>query len=83
MALAKELAALKLYVLFTKGSTLLCSVLLYEFFYFYNVGIWLQSRVSDLSLDEEGVLKLASFGNEANNKDTIDILKRSLVIRNK
>ncbi|CBI40405.3 unnamed protein product, partial [Vitis vinifera] len=51
MALAKELAALKL--------------------------------VSDLSLDEEGVLKLASFGNEANNKDTIDILKRSLVIRNK
>lgn len=83
MALAKELAALKLYVLFTKGSKLLCSVLLYEFFYFYNVGIWLQSRVSDLSLDEEGVLKLASFGNEANNKDTIDILKRSLVIRNK
>ena len=47
------------------------------------MGIWLQSRVSDLNLDEEGVLKLASFGNEANNKDTIDILKRSLVIRNK
>ena len=68
---------------FTEGSKVLRSVLLHDFFYFHNVGIWLQSRVSDLNLDEEGVLKLASFGNEANNKDTIDILKRSLVIRNK
>ncbi|KAA8516097.1 hypothetical protein F0562_019276 [Nyssa sinensis] len=51
IALAKELAALKL--------------------------------VSDSNLEEEEVLKLASLGNEANNKDTIDILKKSLVIRNK
>ncbi|KAF2315259.1 hypothetical protein GH714_038611 [Hevea brasiliensis] len=50
MALAKELAALKL--------------------------------VSDLNLEEDEILKLASFGNEANNKDTIDILRKSLVIRN-
>ncbi|XP_050235586.1 uncharacterized protein LOC126685702 [Mercurialis annua] len=51
MALAKELAALKL--------------------------------VSDLNLGEDEILKFASFGNEANNKDTIDILRNSLVIRNK
>ncbi|XP_059634266.1 uncharacterized protein LOC132276712 [Cornus florida] len=51
MALAKELAALKL--------------------------------VSDLNLEEEEILKLASLGNEANSKETVDILKRSLVIRNK
>ncbi|KOM57267.1 hypothetical protein LR48_Vigan11g029900 [Vigna angularis] len=51
MALAKELAALKL--------------------------------VSDLDLDEEEVLKLATFGNGANSKDTIDTLKRSLVMRNR
>jgi hypothetical protein len=40
-------------------------------------------RVSDLDLDEEEVLKLASFGNAANNKDTIDILRKSLVMRNR
>ncbi|KAK2999404.1 hypothetical protein RJ639_023169, partial [Escallonia herrerae] len=52
MALAKELAALKL--------------------------------VSDLNLEEEDVLKLASLGKEGNNhKETIDILRKSLVIRNK
>ncbi|XP_011037053.1 PREDICTED: uncharacterized protein LOC105134358 isoform X2 [Populus euphratica] len=39
--------------------------------------------VSDVNLEEDEVLKLASFGNEANNKDTIDILRKSLVIRNK
>ncbi|XP_057981377.1 uncharacterized protein LOC131166808 [Malania oleifera] len=39
--------------------------------------------VSDLNLEEEDVLKLASFGNEGNNKDKVDVLKRSLVIRNK
>ncbi|KAJ6972405.1 hypothetical protein NC653_032858 [Populus alba x Populus x berolinensis] len=39
--------------------------------------------VSDVNLEEDEVLKLASFGNEANNKDTLDILKKSLVIRNK
>ncbi|CAL1379491.1 unnamed protein product [Linum trigynum] len=51
MAVAKELAALKL--------------------------------ASDLNLEEEEILKLASFGNEANAKDTIDILRKSLVTRNK
>ncbi|KAK9143859.1 hypothetical protein Syun_013259 [Stephania yunnanensis] len=51
MALAKELAALKL--------------------------------VSDLNLDGEEVVKLASFGHETNSKDTVDILKKSLVLRNK
>ncbi|XP_047269176.1 uncharacterized protein LOC107843502 isoform X5 [Capsicum annuum] len=51
MALAKELATLKL--------------------------------VSDLKLDEEEVLKLASLGDGVNSKETIDVLKKSLVIRNK
>lgn len=36
-----------------------------------------------MNLEEDEVLKLASFGNEANNKDTVDILRKSLVIRNK
>ncbi|KAK4593846.1 hypothetical protein RGQ29_017789 [Quercus rubra] len=39
--------------------------------------------VSDLDLNEGEVLKLASFGNGANNKDTIDILRKSLVMRNR
>ncbi|KAK4339326.1 hypothetical protein RND71_040788 [Anisodus tanguticus] len=51
MALAKELAALKL--------------------------------VCDVNLGESEVLKLASLGNEANSKETIEVLKKSLVIRNK
>ncbi|CAN1338440.1 hypothetical protein LINPERPRIM_LOCUS38053 [Linum perenne] len=51
VALAKELAALKL--------------------------------VSDLNLEEDEILKLASFGNEANSKHTIDILRKSLATRNK
>lgn len=51
MALAKELASLKL--------------------------------VSDLNLDEDEVLKFAILGNGVNNKDTIDVLRKSLVIRNK
>ncbi|CAN6981018.1 unnamed protein product [Brassica oleracea var. botrytis] len=51
MALAKELAALKL--------------------------------VSDLSLDEDDVMKLAMLGNNAKTKDTIDTLVKSLVIRNR
>lgn len=46
--------------------------------------IWiLQFRVSDLDLDEEEVLKFASFGNGANHQDTIDVLRRSLVMRNR
>ncbi|KAL3517215.1 hypothetical protein ACH5RR_024117 [Cinchona calisaya] len=51
IALAKELAALKL--------------------------------ASDLNLEEDEVLKLACLGNEVNSKETIDVLKKSLVIRNK
>ncbi|KAK0580383.1 hypothetical protein LWI29_001232 [Acer saccharum] len=39
--------------------------------------------VSDLNLEEDDILKFASLGNEANNKDTIDILRKSLVIRNR
>ncbi|CAH9128035.1 unnamed protein product [Cuscuta epithymum] len=39
--------------------------------------------VCDLNLEEEDVLKFATLGNEANSKETIDILKRSLAIRNK
>lgn len=42
-----------------------------------------QFRVSDLSLDENEVLKFASLGNDANNKDTIDVLRKSLIIRNR
>ncbi|CAJ1947868.1 unnamed protein product, partial [Sphenostylis stenocarpa] len=51
MALAKELATLKL--------------------------------ATDLDIDEEEVLKLATFGNGANSKDTIDTLKISLVMQNR
>ncbi|GMH00475.1 hypothetical protein Nepgr_002314 [Nepenthes gracilis] len=51
LALAKELAALKL--------------------------------VSDCNLEEDEVLKLASLGNEGNSQDAFDVLKKSLVIRNK
>ncbi|KAI4303386.1 hypothetical protein MLD38_039026 [Melastoma candidum] len=51
MALAKELAALKL--------------------------------VADLDLEEDEILKLSCLGNESNSKDTIDVLRKSLVIRNK
>lgn len=42
-----------------------------------------QCRVSDVDLDEEEVLKLASFGNGANSIDTIDVLRKSLVMRNR
>ncbi|KAI3494921.1 hypothetical protein L1887_36960 [Cichorium endivia] len=51
MALAKELAALKL--------------------------------MSDLNLNEEEIVKLASLGTHAHSKDSIDVLKKSLVVRNK
>ncbi|XAR54016.1 hypothetical protein NMG60_11028995 [Bertholletia excelsa] len=51
MALAKELAALKL--------------------------------ATDLNLEEDEIHKLAALGNEANHKDMIDILKKTLMIRNK
>ncbi|CAO2176497.1 unnamed protein product [Urochloa humidicola] len=51
LALAKELAALKL--------------------------------SSDLNLQEEEILKLASLGNHGNLENAVDVLKRSLAIRNK
>ncbi|KAL4562670.1 hypothetical protein LXL04_026699 [Taraxacum kok-saghyz] len=51
MALAKELASLKL--------------------------------MSDLNLNEEEIVKLASLGTHAHSKDNIDVLKKSLVVRNK
>ncbi|KAH9625220.1 hypothetical protein KSS87_019916 [Heliosperma pusillum] len=38
---------------------------------------------SDCNLGEEEILKLASVGNEGNMQDAIDVLKKSLVIRNK
>ncbi|KAL9270565.1 hypothetical protein AKJ16_DCAP19377, partial [Drosera capensis] len=50
LALAKELAALKL--------------------------------LSDCNLGEDDILKLASLGNEASSQDVVDVLKKSLVIRN-
>ncbi|KAL5179941.1 hypothetical protein HKD37_01G001159 [Glycine soja] len=43
----------------------------------------LHRRVSDLDIDEEEVLKLATLGNGANSKDTIDTLKRCMVMRNR
>ena len=43
----------------------------------------LHRGVFDLDIDEEEVLKLATLGNGANSKDTIDTLKRSLVMRNR
>ncbi|KZV37409.1 hypothetical protein F511_01277 [Dorcoceras hygrometricum] len=51
MALAKELAALKL--------------------------------ASDLNLDEEEIMKLSSLGNDCGSKETVDVLRKSLIIRNK
>lgn len=37
-------------------------------------------KVSDVNLEEDEVLKPASFGIEANNKDTVDIIRKSVVI---
>ncbi|KAL6495529.1 hypothetical protein OROGR_030092 [Orobanche gracilis] len=51
MALAKELAALKL--------------------------------ASELDLEEDEVMKLASLGNGVGSKETVDVLRKSLIIRNK
>ncbi|KAG7013762.1 hypothetical protein SDJN02_23929 [Cucurbita argyrosperma subsp. argyrosperma] len=39
--------------------------------------------VSEVDLDEEEVRKLSSLGSGADNKDTIDILRKSLVLRNR
>ncbi|XP_021850473.1 uncharacterized protein [Spinacia oleracea] len=39
--------------------------------------------VSDCNLDEEEIVKLATVGRENNAQDAIDVLKKSLVIRNK
>ncbi|GAB4844529.1 hypothetical protein Ancab_037908 [Ancistrocladus abbreviatus] len=39
--------------------------------------------ISDCSLEEDDILMVALLDNEANSKDAVDILKKSLVIRNK
>ncbi|KAK9749450.1 hypothetical protein RND81_02G126600 [Saponaria officinalis] len=39
--------------------------------------------VSDCNLEEEEIVKLASVGSDGNIQDAIDVLKKSLVIRNK
>lgn len=36
-----------------------------------------------MDLEEDEVVKLASLGNDFGSRDTIDTLKKSLVIRNK
>lgn len=86
MSLAKELAAFKLWVhLHYVQINFQFLVDIYIYIIYLSLK-WLygsQSRVSDLDLDEGEVLKLASFGNGANNKDTIDILRKSLVMRNR
>ncbi|CAA2934987.1 filamin A-interacting 1-like [Olea europaea subsp. europaea] len=38
---------------------------------------------SDLNLEEDEVLKFASLGHDAGSKETVDVLRKSLVIRNK
>jgi TRAF-interacting protein len=40
-------------------------------------------RSSDMNLQEEEILKLASLGNHGNLENAVDVLKRSLAIRNK
>lgn len=39
--------------------------------------------VSDCNLEEDEIVKLASLGNDSNSQDAIDVLKKSLFIRNK
>jgi TRAF-interacting protein len=41
------------------------------------------SRSSDMNLQEEEILKLAFLGNHGNLENAVDVLKRSLAIRNK
>ncbi|KAL0428811.1 UNVERIFIED_CONTAM: hypothetical protein Sradi_0507100 [Sesamum radiatum] len=38
---------------------------------------------SDLDLEEDEVMKLASLGNDVGSRETVDVLRKSLVIRNK
>ncbi|KAL0397942.1 UNVERIFIED_CONTAM: hypothetical protein Scaly_0242600 [Sesamum calycinum] len=38
---------------------------------------------SDLDLEDDEVMKLASLGNDAGSRETVDVLRKSLVIRNK
>jgi len=40
-------------------------------------------RSADMNLQEEEILKLASLGNHGNLQNAVDVLKRSLAIRNK
>lgn len=39
--------------------------------------------VSDCNLEEDEIVKLASLGNDSNRQDAIDVLKKSLFIRNR
>jgi TRAF-interacting protein len=43
----------------------------------------LSVRSSDMNLQEEEILKLAFLGNHGNLENAVDVLKRSLAIRNK
>jgi len=40
-------------------------------------------RSADMNLQEEEILKLASLGNHGNLQNAVDVLKRSLAMRNK
>ena len=41
------------------------------------------ARSADMNLQEEEILKLVSLGNHGNLQNAVDVLKRSLAIRNK
>ena len=88
LALAKELAALKLYVFFylKLKDAITCEKLLCCCFLFMGIDTFfdiLFARSADMNLQEEEILKLASLGNHGNLQNAVDVLKRSLAIRNK
>jgi len=88
LALAKELAALKLYVFFylKLKDAITCEKLLCCCFLFMGIEFCfhiLFFRSADMKLQEEEILKLVSLGNHGNLQNAIDVLKRSLAIRNK
>lgn len=45
--------------------------------------IWFTTRACDWNLEKEEVLKLASLGNKASNKDEVSTLVKTLDFRNK
>lgn len=59
-----------------EGFVLFCVFAYQQYYHLYY-------RVSEVDLDEEEILKLSSLGSGADNKDTIDILRKSLVLRNR